>query len=98
MPCLGHGGDNAAARFHQDSWGHGSMAIGCSRAAPMPELGFLAAVSPGPFAQRVAAFHRGLNETGFVEGQNLAIESRWAEEKYDRLPAMAADLVDRRVR
>ena len=64
---------------------------------PMPELGFLAAVSPGPFAQRVAAFHRGLNETGFVEGQNLAIESRWAEEQYDRLPAMAADLVDRRV-
>ena len=64
---------------------------------PMPELGFLAAVSPGPFAQRVAAFHRGLNETGFVEGQNLAIESRWAEEQYDRLPAMTADLVGRRV-
>ena len=64
---------------------------------PMPELGFLAAVSPGPFAQRVAAFHRGLNETGFVEGQNLAIESRWAEEQYDRLPALAADLVGRRV-
>ncbi len=64
---------------------------------PMPELGFLAAVSPGPFAQRVAAFHRGLNEMGFVEGKNVAIESRWAEEQYDRLPALAADLVRRRV-
>ena len=51
---------------------------------PILELGFLAAVSPGPFAERVAAFHRGLNESGFVEGQNLAIESRWAEEQYDR--------------
>ena len=64
---------------------------------PMPELRFLAAVSPGPFAQRVAAFHRGLNEMGFVEGKNVAIESRWAEEQYDRLPALAADLVRRRV-
>ena len=64
---------------------------------PMPVMGFLTAVSPGPFAQRVAAFHRGLNETGYVEGRNVAIESRWAEEQYDRLPALAADLVGRRV-
>src|SRR5215475_13234213 len=64
---------------------------------PIPELGFLSAVSPGPFAQRVAAFHRGLNEMGFVEGRNLTIENRWAEERYDRLPALAADLVRRRV-
>ena len=64
---------------------------------PMPTIGFLSAVSPGPFAQRVAAFYRGLNELGFVEGRNLAIENRWAEEHYDRLPALAADLVDRRV-
>jgi putative tryptophan/tyrosine transport system substrate-binding protein len=64
---------------------------------PMPVIGFLSAVSPGPFAQRVAAFHRGLSETGFVEGQNVAIESRWAEEQYDRLPPLAADLVHRRV-
>src|SRR5438093_10616153 len=64
---------------------------------PMPVIGFLSAVSPGPFAQRVAAFHRGLSETGYVEGRNLAIENRWAEEQYDRLPALAADLVDRRV-
>lgn len=64
---------------------------------PMPVIGFLSAVSPGPFAQRVAAFHRGLNEIGYVEGRNLAIENRWAEEQYDRLPALAADLVGRRV-
>src|SRR5882672_5926502 len=64
---------------------------------PMPVMGFLSAVSPGPFAQRVAAFHRGLNETGYVEGRNVAIENRWAEERYDRLPALAADLVGRRV-
>ena len=68
-----------------------------ARAQQMPVMGFLSAVSPGPFAQRVAAFHRGLKETGFVDGQNLTIESRWAEEQYDRLPAMAADLVSRRV-
>ena len=64
---------------------------------PMPVIGFLSAVSPGPFAQRVAAFHGGLSETGYVEGRNLAIENRWAEEQYDRLPALAADLVGRRV-
>jgi putative tryptophan/tyrosine transport system substrate-binding protein len=64
---------------------------------PMPVMGFLSAVSPGPFAQRIAAFHRGLNEIGYVEGRNVAIENRWAEEHYDRLPALAADLVRRRV-
>src|SRR5689334_1093455 len=64
---------------------------------PSPVIGFLSAVSPGPFAQRMAAFHRGLSEAGYAEGKNLAIESRWAEEQYDRLPALAAELVDRRV-
>jgi ABC-type uncharacterized transport system substrate-binding protein len=64
---------------------------------PMPVIGFLSAVSPGPFAQRIAAFHQGLNEAGYVEGRNLAIENRWAEEHYDRLPALAADLAGRRV-
>ena len=63
----------------------------------MPVIGFLSAVSPGPFAQRIAAFHQGLNEAGYVEGRNVAIENRWAEERYDRLPALAADLVSRRV-
>jgi putative ABC transport system substrate-binding protein len=63
----------------------------------MPVIGFLSAVSPGPFAQRIAAFHRGLNEAGYVEGRNVVIENRWAEEQYDRLPALATDLVGRRV-
>jgi putative ABC transport system substrate-binding protein len=63
----------------------------------MPVIGFLSAVSPGPFAQRIAAFHQGLNEAGYVEGRNVAIENHWAEEQYDRLPALAADLVGRRV-
>src|SRR5262245_22353160 len=62
-----------------------------------PVIGFLAAVSPGPFAQRVAAFQHGLTEAGYIEGQNLALDYRWAEEQYDRLPALAADLVGRRV-
>jgi putative tryptophan/tyrosine transport system substrate-binding protein len=63
----------------------------------MPMIGFLSAVSPGPYAQRYAAFRQGLNDAGYVEGRNVAIESRWAEEQYDRLPALAADLVGRRV-
>ena len=63
----------------------------------LPTLGFLSAVSPGPFALRIAAFHRGLNEAGYAEGRNLVIESRWAEEQYARLPALAAELIERRV-
>jgi ABC-type uncharacterized transport system substrate-binding protein len=64
---------------------------------PMPVIGFLHYGSPGPFAPFVAAFHRGLSETGDVEGQNLAIEYRWAEGDYDRLAALASELVDRKV-
>jgi ABC-type uncharacterized transport system substrate-binding protein len=63
----------------------------------MPVIGFLSSLSAGPFAPLVAAFHQGLNETGYVEGQNLAIEYRSAEGRYDRLPALAADLVGRNV-
>ena len=63
----------------------------------MPVIGFLHSGSPELFAARVAAFHQGLNDTGFVEGRNVAIEYRWAQGQYDRLPALAADLVHRRV-
>jgi len=53
--------------------------------------------SPGDSADTVSAFRQGLNETGFIEGRNVAIEYRWAESQYDRLPALAADLVRRQV-
>jgi putative ABC transport system substrate-binding protein len=63
----------------------------------MPVIGFLGGGSPNPNAPGVTAFRQGLRETGYVEGQNLAIEYRWAEGLYDRLPALAADLVGRKV-
>jgi putative ABC transport system substrate-binding protein len=63
----------------------------------MPVIGFMNAASPGPFANLVAAFRQGLEETGYVEGRNVSIEYRWAEGRYDRLPAFAAELVGRPV-
>jgi ABC-type uncharacterized transport system substrate-binding protein len=63
----------------------------------MPVIGFLSSSSPGPSAPVLATFHQGLSETGYVEGQNLAIEYRWAEFRYDRLPALATDLVAHQV-
>jgi putative ABC transport system substrate-binding protein len=63
----------------------------------MPVIGWLSSVSPGPSAHYVAAFRQGLSETGYVEGQNVTIEYRWAEGRDDRLPAFAADLVGRKV-
>ena len=62
-----------------------------------PIIGFLNSASPAAFAHFVAAFRRGLNETGYVEGQNVAIEYRWAEGQFERLPGMAFDLVHRQV-
>jgi len=63
----------------------------------MPVIGYLHIASPGPFAPFVAAFHQGLSESSYVEGQNVAIEYRWAEGRSDRLPTLAADLVGRKV-
>jgi putative tryptophan/tyrosine transport system substrate-binding protein len=65
--------------------------------AALPVIGFLSSRSPGESTGVVAAFQQGLREAGFVEGQNLAIAFRWAEGQYDRLPALAANLVDLQV-
>ena len=64
---------------------------------PMPVAGFLSSLSPLELTFVMPAFHQGLNEAGFVEGRNIAIEYRWAEGHYERLPALAADLVRRQV-
>jgi len=63
----------------------------------MPVIGYLDGTSPGPGAPLVAAFRQGLSEGGYIEGLNLIIEYRWAEGHYDRLPALAGDLVGHKV-
>ena len=68
-----------------------------SQQQAMPVIGFLHGTSAEMRRAEVTAFHRGLSDTSYVEGQNVAVEYRWAEGRYDRLPALAADLVDRQV-
>jgi putative ABC transport system substrate-binding protein len=71
------------------------LAVGAQPA--MPVIGYLHTASPEPFAPFVTAFRQGLREAGYIEGQNVAIEYRWAEGRLDRLPAMAAELAARPV-
>ena len=65
--------------------------------SPLPVIGFLSSGSPVSYTPQLAGFRRGLNEVGYAEGQNVAIEFRWADGRYDRLPGLAADLVRRQV-
>ena len=62
----------------------------------IPVIGFLSSALPKPYAGRVAGFRKGLNEAGYIEGRDLAIEFRWAQGQYDRLPVFAADLVSQK--
>ena len=78
----------------------GAMAVArplLAQQKKVPVIGFLSSASPAPTAPYLAAFLQGLSETGYIEGQNVVIEYRWAEGRYDRLPAYAAELIDRRV-
>ena len=64
---------------------------------PIPVVGFINAASAQNYTRQLAAFLKGLGESGYVDGRNVAVEYRWAEDQNDRLPAMAADLVHRQV-
>jgi putative ABC transport system substrate-binding protein len=72
------------------------LAAGAQQSA-MPVIGFLSSATPEAYQPQLAGFRQGLREIGYTEGQNVAIEYRWARSQYDRLPALAADLVGRRV-
>src|SRR5262245_5664195 len=78
--------------------GAAAWPVGASAQQPtMPVIGFLNSASADAYASMAAAFREGLGQTGYVNGNNVTIEYRWAEDRYDRLPALAVDLVSRRV-
>src|SRR5262249_35320883 len=97
----------ALPRCYPFGWKHGRhwavkrrefiKLLGGAQQAVMPVIGVLHGVSAAQWADRMAGFHRDLGEAGLAEGRNVAIEYRWAEGQFDRLPAMAADLVSRKV-
>src|SRR5262249_657729 len=73
------------------------VTCGWGQEPAMPVVGFLSGRSPSESAYALAAFHQGLKQGGYVEGQNVAIEYRWAEGQYDRLPALVVDLLRHQV-
>lgn len=80
------------------AWLAGALAVPRpARAQPQPVIGYLGPESPEPFASRLAAFREGLAEAGFIEGRSVAIDFRWAEGRYERLPGLARELAERRV-
>src|SRR5262249_60767520 len=72
------------------SW---ALAARAQQSARVARIGFLGSTFASPWASRVEAFRSGLRNLGYVEGENIAIEFRWAEEKYDQLPRLAAELI-----
>src|SRR5262245_34802068 len=94
------GGGNETARLHQSNcrFSSGSFSLAAHAQQPvMPVIGFLSARSPDDTGPVLQAFLKGLGEAGFFDGQNVTIEYRWARGEYDRLPAFAAEFVQRRV-
>jgi putative ABC transport system substrate-binding protein len=92
-------GRNQATRvyFASRRRGGGVAARGAGAVTAMPVIGFLNSASPGPLAHLVAAFWQGLNDEGYVEGKNVVIEDRFADNQPDRLPTLAAELIAWRV-
>jgi putative ABC transport system substrate-binding protein len=77
--------------------GAAAWPVAASAQVKMPVVGFLGSGSPGPLSDALSAFYEGLKQVGYVNGQNVALEYRWADGHYDRLPGLAAELVGRNV-
>src|SRR5215207_5594961 len=71
--------------------------VGRAQQQTLPVIGFLHSASASTFAEHIPAFHKGLSDAGYVDGQNVTVEYRWAEGRNETLPALAADMVRRRV-